>query len=91
MSSCNMQAVGRKLSVTRHPRRHVLDALLRRLLSTLITKIRHGVLLLTPVIPIHFPPFLNGEHTECLGPRHPPFFIDVGRTFLLKLTCPCRQ
>eukprot|EP00983_Pelagomonas_calceolata_P058968 1145721-Pelagomonas_calceolata.AAC.2 len=48
--------------------------LLRRLLSTLIAKIRHGLLLVTLLIPIDFfHVSLGEEDTWCLGPRYPLF------------------
>eukprot|EP00967_Tisochrysis_lutea_P024055 scaffold27618_cov16-Tisochrysis_lutea.AAC.1 len=57
-------------------------ALLRRLLSTLIAKIRHGLLLVTLLIPIDFFLVYLGEgDTQCLGPRLSPNDWATAREF----------
>eukprot|EP00983_Pelagomonas_calceolata_P000287 9253-Pelagomonas_calceolata.AAC.1 len=68
------------------------DVLLRRLLSTLITNIRHGLspcrlLLVTLLIPIDIFNLVSpGEgDTRCLGPRHPLFLNLCGGNQFLPL------
>eukprot|EP00967_Tisochrysis_lutea_P117017 scaffold188931_cov14-Tisochrysis_lutea.AAC.1 len=46
------------------------DALLRRLLSVLITKIRQRVLLITLLVPTDFSFPLGGGNARCLRPRY---------------------